>query len=430
MPYNITNIKTPTYSSLSNKTGSVGYTAPTGIGGNSPATTALNNKANNTSINTLSPAITSPSSQNLTGKAYYENMANVGNDAEKKAAQNWLNRNYGSIKKEVKTDANGNTTETHYNTPLINGVLTDTQKAAGDAKTKQLDTSYGGLIGRTTNLAQDNLNIGQSAKDIMAKYGQEYADIGQQGANAQAGYRTTGTSPVGEGNAAVVGQTTAAKQSAVAQGAQVAQTGIGQQLTAQNQATIGVGTAAALAKPYQQGYVLIDPTTGLPVQGGTTGSAAFKGGQIAGQEQAGQTAQNMQVANTAAKGIEGTIKQHLAQNPQLNPSDLTFANSISQWASGQQLGDPKYQTLANYLNEYISTLAPILGVGGDTTNLKTQIAQSFINAQASGESISQVLDSISKLADDKLANIISAGQGGGQVAGGGTSSGVLTWDNI
>ena len=125
----------------------------------------------------------------------------------------------------------------------------------------------------------------------------------------------------------------------------------------------------------------------------------------------------MSVANTAAKGIQGTIQSYIQQNPQLNPSNATFVNSISQWASGQQLGDPKYQTLANYLNEYISTLAPILGVGGDTTNLKTEIAQSFINARASGQSISEVLNNIGTLADNKLANIVSAGQGGGQVAG-------------
>jgi hypothetical protein len=126
----------------------------------------------------------------------------------------------------------------------------------------------------------------------------------------------------------------------------------------------------------------------------------------------------MTTANTAAKGIEGTIQQYLSSNPSLNASASTLANAASQWLQGKQLGDPAYQTLFNYLNEYISTLAPILGVGGDTTNLKTEIAQSFVNAKASGQSISQVLNNISKLADDKLANFTSAGQGGGQVAGG------------
>lgn len=191
-------------------------------------------------------------------------------------------------------------------------------------------------------------------------------------------------------------------------------------LEGQRLATIATNatTLADKLAPVAQFGVLTDPVTGLPISGDSAGSAAFKGGQIQGQQNAGQNAAGMNVANIASKGIKSTIDQFIQQNPQLNPSDLTFANNIAQWASGQQLGDPKYQTLANYLNEYISTLAPILGVGGDTTNLKTEIAQSFINARASGQSISEVLTNIEKLADDKLKNIVSAGQGGGQVAGG------------
>lgn len=175
---------------------------------------------------------------------------------------------------------------------------------------------------------------------------------------------------------------------------------------------------AGKVAPVTQFGVLTDPTTGLPISGGSAGSAAFQGGVIGGQQAAGVNYANMSVANTAAKGIENTITQYLQQNPSLNPSELTVGNKLSQWIQSGQFGDPKYQTLGAYLNEYISTLAPILGVGGDTTNLKTEIAQSMINAAASGKSISEVLKNISKLADDKLANIGSAGQGGGVVAGG------------
>ena len=82
------------------------------------------------------------------------------------------------------------------------------------------------------------------------------------------------------------------------------------------------------------------------------------------------------------------------------------------------MGDPKYQTLANYINEYANTLAPILGAGGSVTDFKTGLAQSLINGAASGQSIIEVMQNISKAADDKLANMKSAGQGGGQVAGG------------
>lgn len=183
-------------------------------------------------------------------------------------------------------------------------------------------------------------------------------------------------------------------------------------------------TSAGLAAPTSQFGVLTSPVTGQPISPGqTAGSAAFNGGVQQGQNSAGQNYAQANIANTAAKGIQSTIQQYIQQNPDLNASASTVANSAQQWLQGKQLGDPRYQTLFNYLNEYISTLAPILGVGGDTTNLKTEIAQSFINSKASGQSISDVLNSIGTLADQKLQNIQSAGQGGGVVAGNTASNG-------
>lgn len=149
-------------------------------------------------------------------------------------------------------------------------------------------------------------------------------------------------------------------------------------------------------------------------------------GLQAGQQGLASQVTQLQAVETAAKGIESTIKAYLSANPQLNPSTLVAGNMVQQWLQGKQLADPRYQTLFNYINEYISTLAPILGVGGDTTNLKTEIAQSFINAQASGESISQVLDSISRLASDKVKNLQSGAFGGGVVTGSGGAGSITT----
>lgn len=121
-------------------------------------------------------------------------------------------------------------------------------------------------------------------------------------------------------------------------------------------------------------------------------------------------------ANTAAEGIKNTINSYLQANPTLNPSPLAAGNAFLQFVQGKQLSDPKYQTLVNYLNEYTSTLAPILGVGGTPTDFKTSIAQSFINAAASGASITEVLNNMSKLAEDKIKNIQSGATGGGVVS--------------
>lgn len=138
----------------------------------------------------------------------------------------------------------------------------------------------------------------------------------------------------------------------------------------------------------------------------------------------------LQSANTAADGIKNQIQAYIQSNPQLNASDLAAGNILQQWIQGKQLTDPKYQTLFNYLDEYTNTLAPILGVGGNPTNLKTQIAQGFINSAASGQSISQVLNSISVLASNKITDLQRGAQGQGTAipsATSGTGSFAETW---
>ena len=147
---------------------------------------------------------------------------------------------------------------------------------------------------------------------------------------------------------------------------------------------------------------------------------------------AGQLPQ-MQAADTAAEGIRNKIDTYLDNNPGLNASNAAIGNLAQQWLQGKQLADPKYQTLFNYLNEYTSTLAPILGVGGDTTNLKTEIAQSFVNAAASGQSISEVLQNISSLSKGKIQDLRSGSTGGGVVSSPNNSNGTsgrLSWHDL
>jgi len=142
----------------------------------------------------------------------------------------------------------------------------------------------------------------------------------------------------------------------------------------------------------------------------------------------------LESADIASQGIKDKIVTYLADNPKLNPSDLAKGNVLSQWVNRELITDPKYQTLFNYLNEYTNTLAPILGVGGDTTNLKTEIAQSFINAAASGQSIAEVLENIQGLSQGKLQDIRSGAMGGGVVSSpssysssGGGEGGLYNW---
>ncbi len=336
-----------------------------------------------------------------------------------------------------------------------------------------------GLLNNLTTAANNNTAIGQKAADISSQYGAKIAEVGQQGANNVAGDLSTGTTPVGGGNAAIATQSASARMSALAAGQTAALQGTGQQLTGNSQLQSGLSTALGAATEQVQapyGTPLFNPATGtftnsaggamdfttamqtyaqglannsipyssIPSQitgnpvlnaqllqlagqqgGGGTGSFNLNStlGTQASQQQIAAQIPQWQAANTAAKGIENTITSYLSSNPGLNPSDLAAANSIQQWLQGKQLTDPKYQTLFNYLNEYTNTLAPILGVGGDTTNLKTEIAQSFVNGRASGASIKEVLGNISALADRKIQDYQSGGTGGGVVSSNGGSTG-------
>lgn len=182
---------------------------------------------------------------------------------------------------------------------------------------------------------------------------------------------------------------------------------------AQTQAQRGLGAQetvleAGLPGQISPGVGAYNPLTGQNIP--SIGSDPFRGGVIQGNVQLGQQYAGMNAAGQAATGIKNSIQQIINQIP-LNPSIFSDVNKVIQLLSGR-VSDPNYQTLSNYLNEYISTIAPILGFGGDTTNLKTEIAQSMINAQASGQSISTVLDNLESLAQAKLNAIANAGQGG------------------
>ncbi len=243
-----------------------------------------------------------------------------------------------------------------------------------------------------------------------------------------------------QGRAQVVQQASAEKEAAL-------QTGVANALAAQQQGLGAMTSAAGLAAPSPSAF---GQTTFNPLEGGFEGDGGlppavmsqyaqmaangqysaipsfitsnpvlnaqlnvaakafnpnFNPIQAAGASGVLGSIPALQSAETAADGIKNTIISYLGANPQLNPSDLAVGNKLQQWIEGKQLTDPKYQTLFNYLNEYTNTLAPILGVGGDTTNLKTQIAQSFINAAASGQSITEVLEALSQLASNKVIDL-------------------------
>lgn len=136
-----------------------------------------------------------------------------------------------------------------------------------------IGTSYPGLINSlVTSSTQGNQNIANQAENIANQAGQQITDIGRQGANAQSGYLTTGTTPVAEGNSAIQAQNTAAQQQAVAQGAEAQLAGLNTALTAQGQTQTGLTSAGNLAAPVIQFGQLTNPQTGAVVGAGVTGN--------------------------------------------------------------------------------------------------------------------------------------------------------------
>lgn len=171
------------------------------------------------------------------------------------------------------------------------------------------------------NAPSQNALLGQEADNIARQYGQQYNQVGQQGAGFASGQLTTGTSPVAQGNAAITQQTTTAKQNAIAQGEQAALQGIGYQLTAQNQGQQGLETAGNIGNA-SQGLV----QSGLNQAGTLTESQPTAYGQTAFNPATGQFsgAGNIpsdvlqQYAQMAANGQYSAIPSSITGNPVLS----------------------------------------------------------------------------------------------------------------
>jgi len=132
------------------------------------------------------------------------------------------------------------TTIGSYNPPTMVGTATPTQQ-----------TQPKGLFADvTSSLANRGTYRDPAYEAGLAKYNklaEDIANVGIQGAKAQAGYQTTGTTPVAEGNAAVIARTTAAQQAALGTQQQAALTSAGQGLQQQQIQQNALGTVAGLA---------------------------------------------------------------------------------------------------------------------------------------------------------------------------------------
>ncbi len=333
-------------------------------------------------------------------------------------------------------------------------------------------TGTPGLYGQSAQGLYDsvaqNAALGKNAQQIAENAGARISEIGGIGARGAAGYLTTGTSPVGEGNAAILKQTTAAQQQAVAQGANAALQGNQQALSAQGQAQSALSAAGGLAAPIQVPYnnQLLSPISGQAVnpnagqtmqdavslqvqkiRNGTTDpssaasalSAYGQAGTNALQQALGPNF-NLNIASGAAgaqANVAGTQAQTIeqyksalqqGQNLQsqltdlittfgLNPGDINATNKGIQLIA-QNTSSPQYKILQNYVNDIANTYSQILTPpGGSQTDTTRGLAASMLDATAKGTSIVDVMKSLDAAAQAKIAGVSTLGgqqhQGGG-----------------
>lgn len=263
-------------------------------------------------------------------------------------------------------------------------------------QTTQTVPSFGGLLGRLASSAGENTAIGQTAANIAKEYGQQIADTGLQGVRAQAGYRTTGTSPVGEGNAAIQAQSVAAQQAALAAGEQAALQGTGQQLTAQQQQANALNQAGNLAQPQLAGF---NQQAFNPVTGQFTGGSSLQDAvaNVVEKLKAGTMSYNDAAAALSGYGQGGinALQQALPQGFNVAQSN-TLAGQQGTVGATYQLADTAITNLENAvkniggiqstnipaINQIGNFLSTQTGVGSQQTREYTQAVQSARNAYA------------------------------------------------
>lgn len=148
-----------------------------------------------------------------------------------------------------------------------------------------------------------------------------------------------------------------------------------------------------------------NPITG---QYGNPAANAYGGNGLAGvgalqqQQQQGADIQTMSSAINQTSGLIAKTKQDIASNPQFNIAPIPLANALQSWLSTNVVSSPQYQNIINDLSEVANTIAPVLGVPGNPTNLKTIIANELVPKLLQGQDIGTVLDNLEANANVKL----------------------------
>jgi len=308
----------------------------------------------------------------------------------------------------------------------------------------------------TASLAERSRTPSPEFKQGIEEYERIAKDKQQnaiQMANAQAGYKTTGTTPVAQGRAAVVAQTGAAQQSAMtaAQEAALRKAGLGQsQQTLEQNALSQAGNLAAPqlgAIGSQQFY--------SPVQGGQAGGQfnpetvarqyaqevaqgtrayddavqamglygnagkqfldnAIRGGGAFNFAQAqalsgvqGQVSPALNMAQAAIANLQTTLQTI----PYLQRTSIPLINSLTNVAAAVGIGTGTATEKANAINEARTQVANALGVMNNTTPTAfTSMVEDWFPSNATPEQIDAGIRQFNSLAQSRQGIFGAPGQ--------------------
>lgn len=338
----------------------------------------------------------------------------------------------------VPTQAPKSTTTPLTVSGQIPGVLNSGQQTSNEAQTQQgvlsagqttaderafqqqyTDSVKGNQFGQLAPYAEASMYAGKTPEQLQGLVtapdlvGRASADNGL--------YNTLGNA---YGTAALAGLTAAQTSAARNLTAnQSAYTG------AQNQAGRATGAGenvlGAVAPLANTPYALNPATGDITGGGGSAEAAVTQAGRLAGLQSGAAAAagaggnisaqQQVQVAGYQSSLQQGQNLQSqlsdLIQTFGLNPNDLNVANTGLQKIA-QNVSDPHYQQLQNYINDIANTYAQILvPPGGSATDTSRGIATGMLNSTASGTSILDTMKSLDQAAQAKIAGVYTSGSG-------------------
>ena len=359
----------------------------------------------------------------------------------------------------AQSNLQANTNYNSNNQATFPGLINSQANASGTAANTG-SANYNAANTGLLNATAGNQQYQDNAANIANTAGQQISDIGQQGARGEAGYLTTGTSPVGEGNSAVLAQTTAAQQQAVAQGANMQLAGnaqgltgeqqqqqgyneaSGNALTSQGQGITGLNSAAGNTQPRQQGYVNLNPLNPDTSGGaGSAASAAAMGGNIQAAEQNAITG-GTATTNAANTGLQSSINNYVAANTAYSTATQqsknlqttmanTGINTNPQFANQaintlqNQLGSANYTSFITALSEAQQAYTSLLSsVGAATPTINGQQATTIFNPNSTPAQINAAIDALNTAAYAKLQPLYEQiGTYASQLNGGSSSTG-------